>query len=113
MRKLQTKDVFAVARLAKNADIKESFMKAYETGRNGEKEDAEMIGIDLLFSLLYSCSDVKVEKQFYEILADVMEVDAEAVQKQSIDETIKTMKEIAKENDLASFFGYVRNLMMK
>lgn len=112
MRNLQTRDVFAMARLIKEINAKESFLEAY-TSTKEDNESAEERGINLLFSLVYSASSTKAENLFYELLADVMETKPEEIKNQSIDKTMENLKAIAESNDIKNFFSIVHQLMPK
>lgn len=113
MRKLNTGDVFAVARLTKKLDAKNAFMEAWEATKKDGKENVEERGISLLFSLIYSAGDPAAEKDFYIILADIAEKKPDEIKKQSFQDTINDLKAIAAENDLKSFFTTVKQLIPK
>lgn len=103
MRRLQTSDVFAVARIIKYADISDDIAKAVSEGKK-EGADPEAVGVNAVLSVFASCGSEKVEPLVYKLLSDVSGISVDDIKTQPIDDTILMIKEIAKENDLIDFF---------
>lgn len=97
MKVLTGKHVFAMARLIKAANLKEEIGNILASSYKNEKE----VGIKVIMSLFESCSDPIVEKYFYELFDDVFE---SKVSETSIEKIIDNFKELAKMNNLTSFF---------
>lgn len=114
MRKLNTSDIFTMSKLLKKIDAKELILNLYEKGiGNADEEAQKRIGIDVIFALLDKCAENGVEEQFYSFLAPIVEISPDEIASQSINETIEQFKQIAKENDLASFFEFAFKSSLK
>ena len=109
MRKLQTQDVFKLARIIKQAKAKEEITNLMIDGKK-ENADAEELGIKAIFALTESCADVKVESQLYDLIGSVCEKKADEIKTQSLNVTIDDIKQIIKENDMESFFNTASHL---
>ena len=55
----------------------------------------------------------KSEAAIYEVLAGPMECSAEDVEKMPLDELLPKLRQIAEENRLKDFFGYVSGILGK
>lgn len=103
MRKIQFQDTFVLARIIKKADVKDILVSANQKLKQ-ENASQEDVFLDVLFSVLAGASNEEVEHEIYELLGSVTEKGTEAIKHLQIDELVDTVKEIAKENDLANFF---------
>lgn len=102
MRKLNTGDVFKMARLMKNSNILEDVKKAFAAGKE-EGADATQVGIDFIMKVICSCSEEKTESQLYELLAGICEKKLDEIRDQSLETTIDDIKRIFKDNDVLNF----------
>lgn len=103
MRKLCTKDVFSVARIIKHCNAKEELAKVAELAAE-KKLSAEKAGIDVFMTIVEAAADKEQEKRIYELLADIAEKSADDIQNQSLEATLKDLKQIVAENNIAVFF---------
>lgn len=110
MRKLNTQDAFKMARLLKYAGVKELIINAY---KNNDKLNAEELGIEVIFTLIDSFGDSKVEKDFYDLIGGITEKGADAILNQDLSTTIDDIKAIWEQNDMATFFNSVSRLGLK
>lgn len=102
MRKINTADVFKMARLMKNAKLTESIKKAYADGKK-EGVNTEEIGMNAIMDIIGSCCDAGTEKDFYELLAGISEKTKDEVADQSLETTIADIKKICEENNIVNF----------
>lgn len=112
MRKINTEDVFKMARLLKHGNIIQSIKDAYADGKK-EDADPEQVGISAFMDILCACSDAKVEGQFYELLGGICEKSAEDIKNQSLESTIEDVKRILKENNISNFLKSAANVSSK
>lgn len=121
MRRLNFKDLFAVAEIIRKAKIRSelaalisgiSAEKSAKTDKNAEnagKGDknaenlAEKVGISFLLMLIEAAP--AVESEIYALIASIQGVDVEVVQNMSIDEIRDFWGALVAENDLNSFFA--------
>ena len=118
MRKLNFKDMFAVAEIIRKAKIRSelaalisgiSAEKSAKTDKNAGKGDknaenlAEKVGISFLLMLIEAAP--AVESEIYALIASIRGVDVEVVQNMSIDEIRDFWGALVAENDLNSFFA--------
>lgn len=110
MRKIQLRDVMTFSKILKKTNIKDEltvvFKKAKNTAKNKkvEESDLQQIGMDIIFLLLESAGDA--EDLIYKLLDDIFETEKinKSVKEMNIDEVITYIMQLAKENDLVSFF---------
>ena len=121
MRKLNFKDMFAVAEIIRKAKIRSelaalisgiSAEKSAKTDKNAEnagKDDknaenlAEKVGISFLLMLIEAAP--AVESEIDALIASIRGVDVEVVQNMSLDEIRDFWGALVAENDLNSFFA--------
>ena len=121
MRRLNFKDLFAVAEIIRKAKIRSelaalisgiSAEKSAKTDKNAEnagKDDknaenlAEKVGISFLLMLIEAAP--AVESEIYALIASIRGVDVEVVQNMSLDEIRDVWGALVAENDLNSFFA--------
>lgn len=121
MRKLNFKDMFAVAEIIRKAKIRSelaalisgiSAEKSAKTDRNAEnagKGDknaenlAEKVGISFLLMLIEAAP--AVESEIYALIASILGVEVEVVQNMSLDEIRDFWGALVAENDINSFFA--------
>ena len=101
MRKIKTKDVFALARLIKNAGMKDELTEALKAS---SAEDAREVGINFMMSLISACGNEETEKGIYSLIGQIAEKTPEAIEDMNLDELVDTLKEISDHNNLSNFF---------
>ena len=101
MRKLNTSDVFKVARIIKSANLKEKVIEIY---KNKGDKDMDTIGLDVIFSVIEGCSEKNIESEFYSFLGGVAGLKTDEVANLELNKLIEILVEISKENDLGYFF---------
>lgn len=114
MRKLQTQDVFKMARIIKAANLKEEIKRAIEganlkgsldqSGIDQNDKVVEKVGMDVFFTVLEACGDHTVEKLFYDFLAGITEKSEEDIRTMSLDGMAEAVKQIIRENNMSVFF---------
>lgn len=102
MRKINTGDVFKMARLLRNGNIEETIRKSYMEGRK-EGADSEVIGMNATVDILCSCTDPQIENQFYELMSGICEKKPEDVMNQSLESLMEDLKRICQENNVLNF----------
>ena len=114
MRKIQTQDVFKLARIIKNADLKAEISNAIEqinAGSKKEKNLSEKVGIRVFLTIVEGCSDIKTEDMIYELIGGIAEIPANDIKTQSLEAAIDLIKKIASENNMISFFNTAGTLL--
>lgn len=101
MRKLVFKDAMRVARIIKKGNLKDQLSKIAEKTTE-ENVDVGKLGVEVIMTLLEACGDVGVENEIYSLLGDIFE--AENVENMSLETLTEKLKQLAKENNLESFF---------
>ena len=139
MRKIETHDVFKMARIIKAAGIrkeisdlireaqsriakKRRMMKEKARGEEGavdsvEEEEAEdiqeSIGAEIFFVIAEACSSEKLEEMLYDFMGGVAEKDAEEVKHMPLDDLVELFKGIGKQNNIFNFFNAAGRLAQK
>lgn len=101
MRKIKTKDVFALARLIKNAGMKDELAQTLKASSTG---DAREVGINFMMSLISACGNEETEKGVYSLIGQIAEKTPEAIEDMDLDVLLETLKEIDDQNNLSNFF---------
>lgn len=112
MRKINTADVFKMARLMKSAKLTESIKKAYMAGKEKDA-NTEEVGMNAIMDIMGSCCDTGTEKSFYELLAGISEKTEDEVMNQSLETTIADIKKICKENNITNFLKSASSMSLK
>lgn len=114
MRKIETHDVFKMARIIKKAEIKGKIEEIIrETNRTDEQDKGsvkEKIGVKIMFCIIETCSDEKLEEMLYDLIGGITEKDANAIKTMSIEGLMDVFKEIAEANNLTNFFNIAGRL---
>lgn len=100
MKKLGLPHVFKMSRLIKKAKLKEALSDVIVEASNPDA-DKTKIGVDIAFRVMDACCEEGVEQQLYDLLNDVT---GKKIEEMALDEVMEAVKEIAKENNLLSFF---------
>lgn len=112
MRKLNTGDVFKMARLMKGSNILGSVKGAFARGKE-EGADAKQVGVDFISDVLCACSDEKTESQLYELLAGICEKKPDEIRNQSLETTLEDIQRIISENNILNFLKSASKLSEK
>lgn len=113
MRRIETRDVFACARLIKKANVKEELMLIAEKAKEGNVNNREL-GVELVFGVLGGLSEIGAEKSAYEFLSGPLEMDADEIAKLKPLDLITLLKELGKTEDKdgwKDFFQLLQGLM--
>lgn len=99
MKKLTGKHVFGMAKIIKEANLKEELGEVIAKAQSGEMS-TEQVGIEGFMAVVTACGDAKVEQRVYELLDDVFEA---KVADMSLEAIAQNFKQLAQENNLMSF----------
>lgn len=114
MRKLQSQDVFAAARLLKHAEVKQVLAEVALKKPAELKKDLRKVGFDILIDMIANISKPEAEKAFYEFLSGPLELKPEEIKKMDLLELINMIKEFISfidSEEWKGFFRYLRSLM--
>lgn len=111
MRKINTGDVFKMARLLKNANVMDAVKDAYKASKkeDGAKEahkegpDKGGIWVDAAMKVLASCTSQQAEEQFYDLMAGICENKPEDIRDRPLDGLMEDIRRICQENNVANF----------
>ena len=111
MRKINTGDVFKMARLLKNANVMDAVKDAYKASKkeDGAKEahkegpDKGGIWVDAAMKVLASCTSQQAEEQFYDLMAGICENKPEDIRDRPLDGLLEDIRRICEENNVANF----------
>ena len=117
MRKIETHDVFRMARIIKAAGIKGEIEEvlAKTKKKDDEEQDSiqESVGMKIIFCIIEACSNEKLETMLYDFVAGIAEKDAETIKHMSLDALLDVFKEMAAMNNLTTFFNTAGRLAQK
>lgn len=111
MKKLNLRHAFKISRIIKTAGIKKEvaeFAQKYHS-TSEESINIEEAGLEFILTLITSAD--LVEKQIYELIADVAEMKPDEIAELSWTDAAALIKEIIKENDIKRFFDLALSLM--
>ncbi len=107
MRQLKTADIFAFARVIKASGIRADLNAFIQKLSQQENADREKVGIDTIMMIAEALVEKKAEAAIYEALAPILEMTPQQVEDLPPSELFADLKQLAKDNDLESFFGSV------
>ncbi len=110
MRKLNTKDVFAFARIVKASGMRTELKAIIREISEREDWNVEDIGMESVLAILEALAEKKSETAICEMLAGPFEMTAEEVQNLELNDLLGYMRRMIEENDLRSFFSYVSGI---
>jgi hypothetical protein len=112
MRKIQTQDVFKLARIIKSAKLKGEVAEIITKINTEEKDNnlSKNVGVQIFFAIVEGCADEKTEEKIYDLIGGIAEISAEDIKKQSLDATVDIIKKISEENDIMAFFNQAGSL---
>lgn len=112
MRKLNTADIFAMARIVRASGVREDLREVIRrVAENGM--EATSVGIEGFLVILEAAAEKKAENAIYEALAGPLEIPAADIAAMELDVLLKNLKQLAEENDLKNFFGLVSRILGK
>lgn len=109
MRKLKTKDAPALCRCLKKLGLKNTFKTIAKESKS--TQDVWDRGFELIWGLFDTATEQDGERNIYEFLAGPFEMTLEEVEDLDFDVLLANLKQLAEENDLASFFKYAAKSM--
>lgn len=109
MRKLKTKDIPAFCRLLKDIGAKEEIKRI--CAENDSARDAFSAGFDLIYSIMDLATGEEAEQRIYEFFAPIFERAPEEIAEMELAELSGYVDQLARENDLSSFFGSALKVM--
>lgn len=112
MRKLNTSDVFAMARVVRTSGMREELRGLI---KQAAETDAKMedVGIDGFLTILEALADKKAEAAIYEVLAGPFEATSQEVASMQLDVLMENLKRLVEENDLKRFFKWLSGILGK
>ena len=129
MRKINTSDVFKMARIIKQANVKSAMAEIFNSTRenkieilegDSDEEKAEKLkkierkkenaGFQAIMTIFESCCTEELEEMLYQFLAGITEKRSEDIATQSLETTIEEVKTIVKENNIFDFFSQADQL---
>lgn len=114
MRKLNTRDVFALCRVIKASGMRAELKKLVMKLATREGEDiTESVGIDTMLVIMEALAEKGSEAAIYEMLAQPFEMTAEDVAEMELPVMAEHLKQLGEMNDLKGFFNYVSGILGK
>lgn len=113
MKNLCTADVFAAARIIRASGMREELKRELLKISSLDDPNIADVGIDSVLMFIEALAERKSEAAIYEFLANPFEMTAQEVSELGIDEFVDNLKQLAKENDLKRFFGYLSGILGK
>lgn len=112
MRKINTSDVFKLARILKKGNVEENIAKAIgDIDAKNKAKITEKAGIKVMLALFESCGEPEVEPLIYDLFGGIAEIDPSTIPTQPFDKTLEMFREISKENNLTNFFKQASQLV--
>lgn len=116
MRKLIVSDVPKFCRILKKLNIRDdikTIAASTDTLNDAVALAGEVWGkgFDAFWLLMEKATEVAIESEIYAFLAGPMECEADEISKMSLPQFAESMKQLAAENDLLSFFGAAGAMM--
>lgn len=105
MRKLNTRDVFAVFRMIKKANVKNDIMELI----GQDEKNEESVGKAVVLMIIEGLANKEVELEIYDLLSCVSGI--ENVEELELESLITLIKDIGTANDMKRFFTSVASLM--
>lgn len=113
MRKLGLKDAFALARIIKAGNLRQTILDFAEKTRGEGETDIEKVGFGFFLTVIDAVCDEAVEDKIYNLYADIKGVKPADVALLDFATIKADIKELIEINDLKSFFMSVSALMSK
>ena len=120
MRKLNTADVFAMARIVRASGVREELRNLIQrvsgdsnSGEDGGEDSMASIGIEGFLVIMEALAERKSEHAIYETLAGPFEMTADEVAMLELDSLESKLAQLAAENNLKRFFDLVSRILGK
>ena len=116
MRKINTSDVFKLARIIKKAEMRDKIAKSIKEANEKKNNDAtsqqieEDVGIEVVLTCIEACANDGMEKSIYELLSGIAENSPEDIEKMTLEALIELVQKIVTENNVANFFNAAQKL---
>lgn len=110
MRKLNTADVFAMARIIRASGVREELREMIHRVAD-QGLSMESVGIEGVLVIVEAVAEKKAEHAMYEALSGPFEVAAEEIAAMELDALIDSLEQLHQENDLQRFFGFVSRIL--
>ena len=112
MRKLNTSDVFAMARIVRASGIRNEIRDLIHRVA-GTDESTASVGIEGFLVIMEACAERKSERAIYEALSGPFEMTADEVALLELDELERRFSLLNEENNLKHFFDLVSRILGK
>ena len=109
MRKLKTRDVFSACRVLKTVGAKAEIEKVAKSA--DKAADVWSQGFDLLWGIFDKATEKNAEQPIYELLAGPFEKTADEVADMDLSDLFASLRQLAEENDIITFFKSVGKMM--
>lgn len=110
MRKLNTSDVFALARVVRASGMREDLTALIKWGVESDAK-LEDIGITGVLTVLEALAERKAESAIYEVLAGPLEMEPKAVADMPLDNLAPMLQTLWTENNLKDFLSWVSGIL--
>lgn len=113
MRKLMTKDIFALSRIVQKSKVKEELTPVIAMAAEKGVESLCDIGINGMLTIFGAIGEREAEIAIYKMLGNIAEVDAEDIENLGINDFLDLLKAIGDnpENDLKNFFKQLSGMI--
>lgn len=112
MRKLNTSDVFSMARIVRASGVRNELRPLIKAAAESDRP-VEDVGIDGFLCILEALAERKAESAIYEVLSGPLEMTADEVAKLPLDQLVEQLKALVAENNLKYFFDCVSRILGK
>ena len=103
MRKIQTQDVFKLARIIRLSGAKDELTETLKASTSSESNSG-VLGVDLMMSLISACGNEEVENALYDLIGNIAEAKAGEIKTMDLDVLGTLLKDISEQNNLSRFF---------
>lgn len=111
MRKLNTADVFALARIVRASGVRKDLVNLIQRLQQQDKPDLEAVGIEGMMVIMEAMAEPYAEQKIYTALSGPLEMDADDLSHLPPQEFFYLVQQLAKENDLQAFFSWVSGIL--
>jgi hypothetical protein len=105
VRKLNTGDLFKMAKIIKYAKINEEIESILTEAKDTENEESKKeLGVKLFGAIITGCGNENVDAKFYDLIAGITDKTVKDIENMELETLFNICKEIVKTNDIARFF---------
>ena len=105
MRKLNTGDLFKMAKLIKSPKVNEEIEHLISEAKEVSTEDGKKeLGVKLFNVLIMGCGNENVDEKFYDLIAGITSKTSKEIEDMELETLFGICKQIVKNNDIARFF---------